>query len=162
MGLSEDDLVQVRWGSLIHDIGKMGVSDVILLKLGPLTKDEWKKMRKHPVFAFEMLSPIRYLRLALDIPYGHHEKWGGSGYPRGLKRNQIPITARIIAVEDVWGALTSDRPYRKAWTKKKTAEHNKSSSRTHFDPRVVDTFLHNLKINHTVSSCKTLARIKIQ
>ncbi len=140
-GLSETDLVQVRWGSLLHDIGKMGVPDEILLKPGPLTDEEWLVMKKHPTFAYEMLSPIRYLRLALDIPFCHHEKWDGSGYPRGLKGPQIPLFARIFSVVDVWDALRSDRPYRLAWSDEKVREHIRTSAGTHFDPQVVDQFL---------------------
>jgi PAS domain S-box-containing protein/putative nucleotidyltransferase with HDIG domain len=143
-GLSEVELVQVRWGALLHDIGKMGVSDGILLKPGSLTEEEWVAMKKHPGFAYEMLSPIRYLRLALDIPYCHHEKWDGSGYPRGLKGDQIPLVARIFAVVDVWDALSSNRPYRPAWTAEKVREHIHASSGTHFDPQVVELFLQNL------------------
>ncbi|HEY5158890.1 MAG TPA: HD domain-containing phosphohydrolase, partial [Anaerolineales bacterium] len=140
-GLSEAELAQVRWGALLHDIGKMGVPDGILLKPGPLTDEEWVAMKKHPTFAYEMLSPIRYLRLALDIPYCHHEKWDGSGYPRGLKGEQIPLVARIFAVVDVWDALKSDRPYRQKWSKEKAIEHIRSGSGTHFDPKVVDVFM---------------------
>jgi PAS domain S-box-containing protein/putative nucleotidyltransferase with HDIG domain len=139
-GLSEAELVQIRWGALLHDIGKMGVPDAILLKPGPLTEDEWVIMKKHPGFAYEMLSPIHYLRNALDIPTCHHEKWDGSGYPRGLKGNQIPLAARIFAVVDVWDALRSDRPYRPGWTKEKVDEHILSLTGTHFDPQVVDGF----------------------
>jgi putative nucleotidyltransferase with HDIG domain len=139
-GLGQADLVQVRWGALLHDIGKMGVPDGILLKPGPLTDEEWVAMKKHPTFAYEMLSPIHYLRLALDIPYCHHEKWDGTGYPRGLKGEQIPLTARIFAVVDVWDALTSDRPYRQAWSEEKAREHIQAGAGTHFDPQVVKTF----------------------
>jgi PAS domain S-box-containing protein/putative nucleotidyltransferase with HDIG domain len=142
--LSEEELVQVRWGALLHDIGKMGVPDEILLKAGPLSEDEWVLMRKHPVFALEMLSPIRYLRKALDIPYSHHEKWDGSGYPQGLKGNQIPLVARIFAVADVWDALRSDRPYRPAWTEDKALEYINASVGTHFDPQVVKIFMDQL------------------
>ena len=140
-GLREDELVYIRWGALLHDIGKMGIPDGILLKPGPLTDDEWLVMKKHPLMAFEMLSPIRYLRYALDIPYCHHEKWDGTGYPRGLKGVQIPLTARIFAVVDVWDALSSDRPYRPAWSIEKTIEYIQLGSGTHFDPQVVKTFL---------------------
>jgi len=98
-------------------------------------------MKKHPIFAYEMLFPIRYLRLALDIPYCHHEKWDGSGYPRGLKGNRIPVTARIFAVVDVWDAVTSERPYRLAWTKPDALKYIQTSSGTHFDPQVVNLFL---------------------
>jgi putative nucleotidyltransferase with HDIG domain len=139
-GLGEAELAQMRWGALLHDIGKMGVPDGILLKPGPLTDEEWLVMKKHPDFAYEMLSPIRYLKAALDIPYCHHEKWDGTGYPRGLKGEQIPLAARIFTVVDVWDALTSDRPYRKAWSEEKAREHIQAEAGTHFDPQVVKTF----------------------
>ena len=141
LGLGEEELVHVRWGALLHDIGKMGVPDGILLKPGPLTDEEWVVMKKHPALAYEMLSPIGYLRPALDIPYCHHEKWDGSGYPRGLKDTQIPLVARIFAIVDVWDALSSDRPYRARWAKEKVDEHIRSSSGAHFDPQVVDVFM---------------------
>jgi putative nucleotidyltransferase with HDIG domain len=140
-GLSEEELVHVRRGALLHDIGKMGVPDAILLKAGPLTDEEWVQMRKHPGLAHEMLSPITYLHAALDIPYCHHEKWDGSGYPRRLKGEEIPLAARIFAVIDVYDALTSDRPYRKAWTPEKTLEHIRAGAGTHFDPKVLEVFL---------------------
>jgi PAS domain S-box-containing protein/putative nucleotidyltransferase with HDIG domain len=143
-GLSETDLVQVRWGALLHDMGKMGVPDEILLKPGPLTDEEWVVMKKHPILAFEMLAPIRYLRMALDIPYCHHEKWDGTGYPRGLKGEQIPLVARIFAVVDVWDALRSDRPYRPAWREDKVREHIRASAGTHIDPKVVEAFLQHI------------------
>jgi putative nucleotidyltransferase with HDIG domain len=140
-GLSESELVQVRWGALLHDIGKMGVPDGILHKPGPLTDVEWVSMKKHPTFAYELLSPVRYLRLALDIPHYHHEKWDGTGYPHGLKGVQIPLVARIFAVVDVWDALNSDRPYRPAWEEEKVREHIRASSGAHFDPQVVEAFM---------------------
>jgi putative nucleotidyltransferase with HDIG domain len=141
MGLSEAELVHVRRGALLHDIGKMGIPDSILYKPGPLDDTEWAIMRLHPQYAYAMLSPIAYLRAALDIPYAHHEKWDGSGYPRGLKGEQIPLSARIFAVVDVWDALRSDRPYRKAWPEAKVREHIRALAGTHFDPQVVDVFL---------------------
>ncbi|MFZ3078438.1 MAG: HD domain-containing phosphohydrolase, partial [Bellilinea sp.] len=140
-GITEAELVHVRRGALLHDIGKMGVPDHILLKPDKLTDEEWVAMRKHPTFAFELLSPIAYLRPALDIPYCHHEKWDGSGYPRGLKGEQIPLVARLFAIIDVWDALLSDRPYRQGWPKEKVIEQIKSLSGTHFDPKVVELFL---------------------
>jgi len=141
MGISEAELAHIRRGCLLHDIGKMGIPDNILRKPGPLTDEEWVIMRKHPQYAFEMLSPISYLRPALDIPGCHHEKWDGTGYPRQLKGEQIPLAARIFAVIDVYDALTSDRPYRKAWSREKTLEHIKTNSGTHFDPKVVEAFI---------------------
>src|ERR1019366_8234691 len=116
LGLTDTELVQVRRGALLHDIGKMGIPDQILLKPAPLTEDEWHIMRKHPTYAYEMLYPVEFLRPALDIPYCHHEKWDGTGYPRNLTAENIPIAARIFALVDVWDALRSDRPYRKSWT----------------------------------------------
>jgi PAS domain S-box-containing protein len=141
MGMGTEELAHVRRGSLLHDIGKMGVPDSILLKPGKLTEEEWIIMRKHPILAFEMLSTIEYLRPALDIPYCHHEKWDGSGYPRGLKGEEIPLAARIFAVADVFDALTSDRPYRKAWSRKDTLEYIREESGKHFDPQVLSVFL---------------------
>ncbi len=140
-GITDAELVHVRRGALLHDIGKMGVPDSILLKQDKLTDEEWGVMRKHPIFAFELLSPIAYLRPALDIPYCHHEKWDGSGYPRGLKGEQIPLAARLFAIIDVWDALLSDRPYRQAWSNEKVTEHIKSLSGTHFEPKAVELFL---------------------
>jgi len=141
MGLAESELVHVRRGSLLHDIGKMGIPDSILLKEGPLTDDEWVKMRQHPLYAYELLAPIAYLRPALDIPYCHHEKWDGTGYPRGLSGELIPLAARIFAVVDVWDALRSDRPYRLAWPEEKVREHIRQLSGSHFDPQMVQAFL---------------------
>jgi len=139
--LPEESLLHLRRGALLHDMGKMGVPDAVLQKPGPLTDDEWVAMKRHPTLAYEMLAPIQYLQPALEIPYCHHEKWDGSGYPRGLKGEQIPLAARIFAVIDVYDALTSDRPYRKAWSQEKTREHIRSQSGTHFDPHVAETFL---------------------
>ncbi len=141
MGVSKSDLIHVRRGSLLHDIGKMGVPDNILLKADKLTDEEWILMRKHPVYAYELLSHIVYLRQALDIPYCHHEEWGGMGYPRRLKGEEIPLSARIFAVVDVWDAMRSDRPYRKGLADEKVREHIKSLAGTHFDPKVVEVFL---------------------
>jgi PAS domain S-box-containing protein len=140
-GLSDADLLSIRRGALLHDIGKMGIPDQILLKPGPLTDEEWTIMRRHPVYAYELLSPIAFLRSALDIPYYHHERWDGTGYPHGLKGDQIPLAARIFAVVDVWDALRSDRPYRKGWPDDRVINHIKAGRGTHFDPDVVDLFL---------------------
>lgn len=141
VGIQVDELVHLRRGALLHDIGKMGVPDAILHKPGPLDDEEWKVMRQHPVYSYELLSPIPYLRPALDIPYCHHEKWDGSGYPRGLAGSQIPLGARVFAVVDVWDALTSDRPYRSAWSADKVSEHIEGLAGAHFDPDVADAFL---------------------
>jgi putative nucleotidyltransferase with HDIG domain len=141
MGLSDDDLVHIRRGAILHDIGKMAIPDRILLKPGPLTAEEWEIMRKHPTYAYEWLAPIRYLRPALDIPHYHHERWDGSGYPRGLRGQQIPLSARIFAVVDVWDALCSDRPYRAAWPYEKVRAHLRQQSGVHFDPQIVEIFL---------------------
>jgi PAS domain S-box-containing protein len=141
MNVAEAALLQIQRGALLHDIGKMGIPDSILLKPGPLTDEEWVIMRKHPVYAYELLSPISFLRPALDIPYCHHEKWDGTGYPRGLKGEQIPLAARIFAVVDVYDALRSDRPYRKAWPEEQVLAHIRELSGTHFDSRVVEAFL---------------------
>ncbi|MBI5877575.1 MAG: PAS domain S-box protein [Chloroflexi bacterium] len=141
MGLGDSELMHMQRGALLHDIGKMGVPDSILLKPGALSEREWQVMRKHPDYAREMLAPIAYLRPAIDIPYCHHEKWDGTGYPRGLKGEQIPLTARIFAVVDVWDALRSDRPYRSGWPDAETLAYVRAEAGTHFDPRVVQTFL---------------------
>ena len=141
MGVSEQDLVHIYRGALLHDIGKLGIPDNILLKSGPLNADEREMIRKHSMIAFEMLAPISYLRPALDIPYSHHEMWDGTGYPRELKGEEIPLAARIFAVVDVWDALTSERPYRKAWSEEATLAYIREQSGKHFDPQVVDAFL---------------------
>ncbi|MBE0680675.1 MAG: response regulator [Anaerolineales bacterium] len=141
MGVETEDLVYMRRGALLHDIGKLGVPDSILLKPAKLTDEEWTIMRQHPQYAYDMIQPIEYLRPALDIPLCHHEKWDGSGYPRGLKGEEIPLVARIFAVVDVWDALISDRPYRPAWDKEKALTYIKEQSGKHFDPYVVENFL---------------------
>ncbi|MBN2084128.1 MAG: HD domain-containing protein [Anaerolineales bacterium] len=141
MGMDENQMVHVRRGALLHDMGKMGIPDSILLKRDALSREEWDVMRRHPLYAYEMLSPIIYLRQSLDIPYCHHEKWDGSGYPRGLKGDQIPLAARVFAIVDVWDATTSDRPYRLAWTKDQAREYLLTQSGKHFDPQIVPVFL---------------------
>jgi response regulator RpfG family c-di-GMP phosphodiesterase len=141
MGVRDSDLVNIHRGVLLHDIGKMGVPDHILKKKGELTKEEWAEMCQHPVYAYNLLSPISFLRGVLDIPYCHHEHWDGSGYPRGLKGEQIPLAARIFSVVDNWDALLSDRPYRKAWPQEKVIKHLKEIAGTMLDPRIVEIFL---------------------
>jgi len=145
MGIPEADIVHIRRGALLHDIGKMGIPDHILLKPGALTAEEMETMRQHPVFAYELLKPIEFLRDSLDIPWRHHEKWDGTGYPRGLKGEEIPLAARLFAVVDVWDALTSDRPYRQAWSKEKALDYLRQQAGRHFDPHVVELFLKLLK-----------------
>ena len=139
-GFNSSSLIQARRGALLHDIGKMGIPDGILLKPGPLNDEEWTIMRKHPSYAYELLWPIAFLRPALNIPLCHHEKWDGSGYPRGLKGEEIPIEARMFAVVDVFDALSSDRPYRKAWPVEKVQNHIITLSGTHFDPAAAELF----------------------
>jgi HD-GYP domain-containing protein (c-di-GMP phosphodiesterase class II) len=141
MGIEESKLIHLQRGALLHDIGKMAIPDSILLKPGELTPEERELVRKHPLFAYEMLKPIRFLHPAIDIPYCHHEKWDGSGYPRGLKGVQIPFGARIFAIADVWDALTSDRPYRKGVKPADVRTHLHQQAGSHFDPQVVDAFL---------------------
>lgn len=140
-GIDQDNLTHIYRGSLLHDIGKMGIPDGILLKPGPLNEFEQEVMRRHPVYAYEMLKPIEYLHPALEIPYCHHEKWDGTGYPRGLKGEDIPLSARIFAVVDVWDALSHDRPYRKAWESEDVLMMIKRGASSHFDPQVVEKFL---------------------
>ena len=142
MGFKESDLIHIRRGGLLHDIGKIGVPDNILLKYDDLTDEEWAIMRQHPAYAYEMLVSIDYLKPALDIPYCHHEKWDGTGYPRGLKGEQIPLDARIFAVVDVWDALRSDRPYRAAWSWEQALNYIREQSGKYFDPGIVEKFLH--------------------
>lgn len=141
LGIQGDQLTHIRRGGLLHDIGKMGVPDAILLKPDKLTEEEWAIMKQHPQFAHDLIKPITYLKPALDIPYCHHEKWDGTGYPRGLRGEQIPLAARIFAIVDVWDAVTSDRPYRKAWSKKKARQYIKEQSGQHFDPSLAPIFL---------------------
>ena len=141
LGVDKEDLIQIRRGALLHDIGKMGIPDSILRKPGALTDNEWELMKQHPKIAYDLLTPIKYLRPALNIPYFHHEKWDGSGYPNKLAGEQIPLEARIFAVIDVWDALCSDRPYRKAWSEEKAIAYIKEQTGKHFDPKVVDIFL---------------------
>jgi len=140
MGFSEADCVHVRRGALLHDIGKMGVPDSILHKPSPLTAEEWDVMRRHPEHARELLAPIDYLGPALDIPYCHHEKWDGTGYPQGLKGEAIPLAARVFAVVDIWDAVRSDRPYSEAWSDEKARAYLTSIAGTHLDPTVTAMF----------------------
>ncbi len=145
LGMDDSELTNLRRGAQLHDIGKMGVPDSILLKPGPLTDEEWKVMRLHPVYAYEMLYPVPEFRKILDIPYCHHEKWDGTGYPRKLSSEDIPLPARIFSVVDVWDALCSDRPYRSAWPAEKVINYLESQSGRQFDPEVVEKFLEMVK-----------------
>lgn len=145
IGMSEEELVHVRRGALLHDIGKLGVPDSILFKPGKLNEEEWELMKKHPVIAYELLSPITFLHGAIDIPYCHHEKWDGTGYPQGLKAGEIPLAARIFALVDVWDALRSDRPYRPAWSVERTRDYIASLKGIQFDPELVGIFLKSVE-----------------
>lgn len=143
-GITGEDLDQIRRGALLHDIGKLGIPDSILLKPGELSEEEWKIMRMHPIYAYEWLSQIDYLGAAIDIPYCHHERWNGSGYPRGLAGEEIPLAARIFSIVDVWDALRSERPYRKALPDVEVRAHLTAQKGIDFDPWLVDLFLNNI------------------
>ncbi|GEM_PF-3410944 len=140
MGIEAEELEQIRQGAMLHDIGKIGVPDAILRKAGALADDEWAVMRRHPELAYNLLAPIGFSRPVLEIAYYHHERWNGSGYPAGLAGEQIPLAARIFAVVDVWDALCSDRPYRRAWSQERALRYLKAHAGTLFDPRVVQAF----------------------
>jgi len=144
MGMNEEEKLHIRRGALLHDIGKIGIPDHVLLKPGKLNDEEWDIMKRHAVYAYEWLFPIEYLNPALAIPYCHHEKWDGTGYPCGLKEEEIPLAARLFALVDVWDALSSDRPYRKAWAQDRVLDHLRSLGGTHFDPQILKVFLNIL------------------
>jgi PAS domain S-box-containing protein len=144
LNIAESQLEHIRRGALLHDIGKMAIPDQILLKNGPLSPEEWAIMRQHPLFAYRLLQSIPYLRPALEIPYSHHERWDGSGYPEGLKGEEIPLSARIFAVVDVWDALTSERPYKPAWGAEATRQFLLDNAGKLFDPKVVQEYLQML------------------
>jgi len=144
MGIPEEEVEHLRRGALLHDIGKIGIPDSVLRKSGALDEAEWELMRMHPVWAHEMISSVEFLQPALDIPYCHHEKWDGTGYPRGLKGEAIPLAACVFAVVDVWDALRSERPYSAAWDDERALEHLREQAGSHFDPAVVDEFLRML------------------
>lgn len=144
MGVAEAEIDHIRRGALLHDIGKMGLPDAILLKPGPLTEEEWEQMRMHPVYSYDLLHYIPFLKPALTIPISHHERWDGKGYPAGLKGEQIPLAARIFAVVDVWDALTNDRPYRMAWPHEKARDYIAQHAGIHFDPAIVAVFLEHI------------------
>jgi len=141
MGIPEKDIVHVRRGALLHDIGKIGIPDSVLRKPGPLDEAEWELMRQHPVWAHEMISAIAFLEPALDIPYCHHEWWDGTGYPRGLSGDAIPLAARVFAVTDAWDALRSDRLYSPEWDEQEVMAYLREQAGGQFDPSVVEEFL---------------------
>ena len=141
MGLGEEEINHLRRGAMLHDIGKMGIPDDILLKKGPLTAPEREIMQRHPEIAYKILAPIKFLKPALDVPYCHHERWDGTGYPRGLRETEIPLAARIFAVVDVWEALTHDRVYHQAWSQEKVVAYMEEQSGRQFDPLIVEIFL---------------------
>jgi HD-GYP domain-containing protein (c-di-GMP phosphodiesterase class II) len=145
LGINRDAMVHMHRGAILHDIGKMAIPESILLKTGSLSQEEEEIIHQHPIFAYKLLNPIPLLRPALEIPLCHHEKWDGSGYPRGLKGEEIPLAARIFSIVDVWEALTSDRPYRVAWPEETALRYIASESGKQFDPMIVDEFM---KLNH--------------
>jgi PAS domain S-box-containing protein len=147
LGFSEEELSHIKRGALLHDMGKIAIPDEILQKPGPLNEAEWARMRQHPQYAYDMLAPIEYLRPALDIPYYHHERWDGSGYPHGWKGEKIPLSARLFAIVDVWDALRSDRPYRKAIPRDQVIAYIKENSSLLFDPKLVEHFLKFVETN---------------
>lgn len=147
MGVEHEDIVNIRRGAILHDIGKVAIPDQILFKPGPLTQEEWEIMRRHPLIAVDLLAPINHLTSALEIPRWHHEKWDGTGYPDGLRGDQIPFSARLFALADVYDALTSDRPYRKAWSKQDSLQYIEGQSGKYFDPRLVPEFLKLVEAN---------------
>lgn len=141
MGIDETSVIHMRRGAILHDIGKMSIPDHILFKAGPLDESEWQIMRQHPSTAAQLLTPIPYLSPALSIPHYHHEKWDGNGYPVGLRGDEIPLPARLFAIIDVYDALTSDRPYRKAWPRQEAINYIRAESGKHFDPHLTEIFL---------------------
>ena len=141
LGIPEEEIDDIRMGAMLHDVGKLGVPDSILHKPGKLTPEEWVTMRMHATYAYEWLSPIDFLKKAVDIPYCHHEKWDGSGYPQGLRGEEIPLAARMFAIIDVWDALCSERPYHAAMPEPEVLVYIKDQSGRHFDPHLVEVFL---------------------
>lgn len=148
LGFGEEELAHIKRGALLHDMGKIAIPDEILQKPGPLNESEWEQMRQHPIYAYEMLSPIAYLNPALDIPYYHHERWDGSGYPLGLVGEKIPLSARLFAIVDVWDALRSDRPYRKALPRDYVIDYIEENANVLFDPKLVRLFIQFVKDNN--------------
>ncbi len=146
-GIKDADLVHIRRGATLHDLGKVAIPDEILFKPGPLDQNEWETMRQHPKYAVDLLSPIKYLERAVEIPHWHHEKWDGTGYPDRIGGEEIPFSARLFALADVYDALTSDRPYRKAWSKQDAIQYIEGQAGRHFDPRLVPEFLNLVSMN---------------
>jgi len=144
MGLSDEQIIHIRRGAMLHDIGKMGVPENILLKPGALTDDEFAILKQHPTYAQVLLSSVEYLRPAIDIPYCHHEKWDGTGYPRGLKGDEIPLAARVFSIIDVWDSLRADRPYRAGYTMEQAVSYIREQSGKYFDPMIVDVFINKV------------------
>jgi PAS domain S-box-containing protein len=147
LGFSEEELSHIKRGALLHDMGKIAIPDHILQKPGPLNEAEWEQMHQHPQHAYDMLAPIEYLRPALEIPYYHHERWDGSGYPHGWRGEKIPLSARLFAIVDVWDALRSDRPYRKAMPREQVIDYIQENSNLLFDPKLVEHFLKFVETN---------------
>ncbi len=141
MNVPEPHIAHIRRGALLHDIGKIGIPDAILHKPARLTEEEFEVIKRHPGYAYDMLRDVAFLQPALDIPYCHHEKFDGTGYPRGLKGQEIPLAARMFAVVDVWDALRSDRPYRPSWRVDKVKSYIRDNKNSHFDPDIADVFL---------------------
>ena len=143
MGIEGDELTFIGRGAMMHDAGKVGIPDSILIKPGPLDEDEWELMKQHPVIARDMIQDIEFLKPSIDIPYSHHERWNGSGYPEGLQGEEIPIAARLFAIIDVWDALLEKRVYKESWPEDQVLLYLQEQAGIHFDPQVVDLFLEN-------------------
>ena len=143
----DEQIIHIRRGAMMHDIGKLGIPDSILLKTDRLTPREFEIMKMHTTYAYDMIYPIKHLRPAIEIPFCHHEKWDGSGYPRGLRCEEIPLEARIFAVVDVWDALRSNRPYRVEWSKETVIEYLKEQIYSHFDPQIVYSYLEMINLH---------------
>jgi HD-GYP domain-containing protein (c-di-GMP phosphodiesterase class II) len=148
LGVDQEDLIDIKRGALLHDIGKIAIPDQILLKPGPLDEKEWQIMRKHTIYAFDLLSNNVFLRSCVDIPYNHHERWDGQGYPRKLEKEQIPLSARIFSLVDVWDALISQRTYRPAWSKKDALNYIEEQAGRQFDPEIGPHFIRLVKTKY--------------
>lgn len=151
--IPENEIAYARSGALLHDIGNIGIPDAILFKPGRLSHQEWDVIRKHPNYAYDLIYPVEYLRPCLPIPYSHHEKWDGTGYPQGLKGEEIPLPVRIFAIVDVWETLSSDRVYRAAWSEERIMNYIRQQSGTHFDPEAVELFMYAVSTRTYVNYC---------